>query len=86
MEEKKELLDQDERVVEIELERSDLLRTIHLRFGWIRNDLPSASVEKYGIINPDDSHGDRFQMVFMRLSPDTEERQLLKSLVIGRYR
>ena len=44
----------------------------------------SASVEKYGIINP--LMYDRFQMVFMRLSPDTEERQLLKSLVTGRYR
>ncbi len=41
----------------------------------------SASVEKYGIINSLIVRPN-FQMVFMRLSPDTEERQLLKSVLL----
>ena len=73
-----------EKIIEIQLER---LRTFKNHPFKVRMDQEmirlSASVEKYGIINP---LYDRFQMVFMRLSPDTEERQLLKSLVTGRYR
>ena len=64
-----------EKIIEIQLER---LRTFKNHPFKVRMDQEmirlSASVEKYGI------------MVFMRLSPDTEERQLLKSLVTGRCR
>ena len=64
-----------EKIIEIQLER---LRTFRNHPFKVRMDQEmirlSASVEKYGI------------MVFMRLSPDTEERQLLKSLVTGRCR
>ena len=74
-----------EKIIEIQLER---LRTFKNHPFKVRMDQEmirlSASVEKYGIINPLIVH--RFQMVFMRLSPDTEERQLLKSLVTGRCR
>ena len=74
-----------EKIIEIQLER---LRTFKNHPFKVRMDQEmirlSASVEKYGIINP----------LIVRpipdgvyeISPDTEERQLLKSLVTGRCR
>lgn len=84
MEEKKELLDQDERVVEIELER---LRGFVNHPFKVRADSQmielQESIKKYGILNPLIVR--RGRMELMRSYRVTEENLQLKRSVIVRY-
>lgn len=84
MEEKKELLDQDERVVEIELER---LRGFVNHPFKVRADSQmielQESIKKYGILNPLIVRPR--QMELMRSYRVTEENLQLKRSVIVRY-